>query len=144
AVAAASLAQAHPAYLADGRKVAVKILRPGVERKVAQGLDAMRLAARLADRFVPLSRRLQPSAFVETIARALQLELDMRLEAAAASELKEVMAKDKGGDLGGHMDAPAVIWDGVGKRVLTMEWAPGVAMTDPAAVLQPGLDINGL
>ena len=144
AVAAASLAQAHPAWLADGRKVAVKILRPGVERKVAQGLDAMRLAARLADRFVPLSRRLQPSAFVETIARALQLELDMRLEAAAASELKEVMAKDKGGDLGGHMDAPAVIWDGVGKRVLTMEWAPGVAMTDPAAVLQPGLDINGL
>jgi ubiquinone biosynthesis protein len=141
-VAAASLAQAHPAWLADGRKVAVKVLRPGVERRVAQGLDSMRLAARLAVRFVPLARRLEPLAFVETIARSMQLELDMRLEAAAASELKDIMDKDAG--VGGHMTAPAVIWDGVGKRVLTLEWAPGLAMTDPAAAEQPGLDRNAL
>ncbi len=141
-VAAASLAQAHPAWLADGRKVAVKVLRPGVERRVSQGLDSMRLAARLAVRFVPVARRLEPSAFVEIIARALRLELDMRLEAAAASELKDIMDKDVGG--GGHMTAPAVIWEGVGKRVLTLEWAPGVAMTDPAAADQPGLDRNAL
>lgn len=144
AVAAASLAQAHPAKLADGRKVAVKILRPGVERRVANGLDSMRLAARLAVRFVPLSRRLQPSAFVETIARALTLELDMRLEAAAASELKEIMAKPDAQGQRGHMDAPAVIWDGVGKRVLTLEWATGLPLTDPNAILQPGLDVNAL
>jgi len=142
-VAAASLAQAHPAWLADGRKVAVKVLRPGVERRVAQGLDSMRLAARLAVRFVAPARRLEPSAFVETIARALQLELDMRLEAAAASELKDIMDKVRESG-GGHMSAPAVVWDGVGKRVLTLEWATGVAMTDPAAVEQPGLDRNGL
>ena len=142
-VAAASLAQAHPAFLADGRKVAVKVLRPGVERRVAQGLDSMRLAARLATRFVPLARRLEPMAFVETIARALQMELDMRLEAAAASELGDIMAQDAGG-LAGHMSAPKVIWDGVGKRVLTLEWAPGVTLTDPAAVAQPGLDVNAL
>jgi ubiquinone biosynthesis protein len=145
AVAAASLAQAHRATLADGRKVAVKILRPGVERRVAQGLDAMRLAARLAVKFVPLARRLEPSAFVETIARALQLELDMRLEAAAASELGELMAKSAArGELGGRMTAPAVIWDGVGRRVLTLEWAPGLPLTDPAAAEQPGLDRNAL
>lgn len=142
-VAAASLAQAHPAWLADGRKVAVKVLRPGVERRVAHGLDAMRLAARLAVRFVPLARRLEPSAFVETIARALQLELDMRLEAAAASELGEIMKKGAG-DLGGHMTAPAIVWDGVGKRVLTLEWAPGLPLTDPRAAQQPGLDVNAL
>ena len=144
-VAAASLAQAHPAVLADGRRVAVKVLRPGVERRVAHGLDSMRLAARLAVRLVPLARRLEPAAFVETIARALTLELDMRLEAAAASELGEIMQKSAaGGDIGGHMTAPAVIWDGVGKRVLTLEWAPGLPLTDPAAVEQPGLDRNGL
>jgi ubiquinone biosynthesis protein len=141
-VAAASLAQAHPARLADGRKVAVKVLRPGVERRVERGLDSMRLAARLAVRFVPLARRLEPLAFVETIARSMQLELDMRLEAAAASELKDIMDKEVG--VGGHMTAPAVIWDGVGKRVLTLEWAPGMAMTDPAAADQPGLDRNAL
>ncbi|WP_339914346.1 2-polyprenylphenol 6-hydroxylase [uncultured Brevundimonas sp.] len=143
AIGAASLAQAHPAWLADGRKVAVKVLRPGVERRVARGLDSMRLGARLTDRFVPLSRRLEPAAFVETIARSMTLELDMRLEAAAASELKDIMAAVHA-DGGGHMTAPAVVWDGVGKRVLTLEWAVGMAMTDPAAVDQPGLDRNAL
>lgn len=138
AVAAASLAQAHPAWLADGRKVAVKVLRPDIERRVAQGLDAMRLGAKLTRRFVPLLRRLEPEAFVETIARALQLELDMRLEAAAASELHDIMAAS------GYMSAPAVVWDGVGKRVLTLEWAQGLPMTDLAAAEQPGLDRNAL
>ena len=142
-VAAASLAQAHPAWLADGRKVAVKVLRPGVERRVARGLDAMRLGAALVHRFVPLSRRLEPQAFVETIAKALQLELDMRLEAAACSELGDVMAKATG-EGGGHMTAPGVVWDGVGKRVLTLEWAQGLPMTDPACVEQPGLDKDAL
>lgn len=142
-VAAASLAQAHPAWLADGRKVAVKVLRPGVERRVAKGLDAMRLAARLAHRFVPVARRLEPAAFVETVARALQLELDMRLEAAAASELGDIM-RATAADGGGHMSAPGVVWDGVGRRVLTLEWAQGLPMTDPAAADQPGLDRNAL
>lgn len=104
-VAAASLAQAHRATLADGRAVAVKVLRPGVERRVANGLDSMRLAAALVWRLVPMARRLEPQAFVETIANSLDLELDMRLEAAAASEMAEVMAKD------GYMSAPAVIWE---------------------------------
>ena len=138
AVGAASLAQAHPAYLADGRKVAVKILRPGIERKVAQGLDAMRLGAGLVNKLVEPARRLEPRAFVEIIARSLQLELDMRLEAAAASELGEVMAKD------GYMSAPAVVWDGVGKRVLTLEWAPGIPMTSPLIAELPAADRNVL
>ncbi|RZJ89016.1 MAG: hypothetical protein EON88_20440 [Brevundimonas sp.] len=105
AIAAASLAQAHPAWLADGRKVAVKVLRPNVERRVARGLDAMRLGARLTHRLVPMARRLEPRAFVETIARALDLELDMRLEAAAASELGDIMKK-AAAEGGGHMSAP--------------------------------------
>ena len=143
AVAAASLAQAHPAWLADGRKVAVKVLRPGVERRVARGLDSMRLGARWVNRLVPAARRLEPQAFVETVAQSMQMELDLRLEAAAASEMKEVMEKSAA-DGAGHMRAPAVIWDGVGKRVLTLEWAEGVAMTDPACVDQPGLDKDAL
>lgn len=137
-IGAASLAQAHPAWLADGRKVAVKVLRPGIDRKVTKGLDAMRLGAGLVDRMVAPARRLEPRAFVETVARSMLLELDMRLEAAAASELGEIMEKS------GHMSAPKVVWDGVGKRVLTLEWANGMAMTDPLAAEQPGLDKNAL
>jgi ubiquinone biosynthesis protein len=142
-IGAASLAQAHPAYLADGRKVAVKVLRPGVERRVARGLDAMRLAARLVHRFVPVARRLEPDAFVETIARSMELELDMRLEAAAASEMKDIMDKAASED-GAHMTAPGVVWDGVGRRVLTLEWATGMPMTDPLCIEQPGLDKDAL
>ena len=141
-IGAASLAQAHPAWLADGRKVAVKVLRPGVERRVVKGLDAMRLAAGLVHRMVPAARRLEPAAFVETVARSMYLELDMRLEAAAASELHDIMEQARAD--GAHMTAPKVVWDGVGKRVLTLEWAVGLPMTDPAAIEQPGMDINAL
>lgn len=143
AIAAASLAQAHAAHLHDGRKVAVKVLRPGVEGRVAKGLDALRLAARMAERFVAPARRLEPRAFVETIARSMELELDMRLEAAAASEMAEVMQKSESDGVV-LMTAPEVVWDGVGKRVLTLEWATGMPMTDPACREQPGLDTDAL
>ena len=137
-VAAASLAQAHPATLADGRRVAVKVLRPGIEARVARDVAAMRRAARSADRWVPPARRLEPVLFVETVARALQMELDLRLEAAGASELGEVMARD------GYMRAPEVVWDVAGRRVMTLTWAEGMALSDPAALEQPGLDRAGL
>jgi ubiquinone biosynthesis protein len=134
AVAAASLAQAHPARLIDGRKVAVKVLRPGVEKRVYADLGAMRLGAALFARFAPQLSRLEPRALVDTVARSMEMELDMRLEASAASELGEVMAKD------GYMTAPAVVWDGVGKRVLTLEWVQGVPLSAATSLDIPGLD----
>ncbi len=134
AIAAASIAQAHAATLLDGRRVAVKVLRPGIEGRVAQDVGAMILGARLADRYAQPARRLQPQAFVAAVARSLELELDLRLEAAGASELGEVMAED------GYMTAPQVIWDGVGKRALTLEWAAGTPLSAEAALTLEGLD----
>ncbi len=133
-LAAASLAQAHEAKLLDGRKVAVKVLRPGIERRVSDDAESLMLAARLIDRWIPPARRLEPVAFADTVIRAITLELDLRLEAAGADELREVMALD------GYMAAPHIVWDGVGKRVLTMEWARGWPLSDEAALLQPGVD----
>ncbi len=130
----ASLAQAHEATLLDGRKVAVKVLRPGIERRVADDAESLLLAARLIDRWIPPARRLEPIAFAETVVRSTMLELDLRLEAAGADELREVMALD------GFMAAPAIVWEGVGKRVLTLEWARGWPLSDPQALSQPGLD----
>ncbi len=132
-VGAASLAQAHSARLLDGRKVAVKILRPGVEHRIRADIRAMTLAARWAERMGPEASRLEPRALVATVARSLELELDLRLEAAGASELGEVMARDP------YMRAPKVIWEGVGKRVLTLAWAEGMALSDPLALEQPGM-----
>lgn len=137
-VAAASLAQAHDATLADGRRVAVKVLRPGIERRVAADSAVLELAARLLQRWATPIRRLEPVKFADTVVRATELELDLRLEAAGADELAEVMAKD------GYMSAPRVLWEGVGKRVLTLEWAEGLALSDEAALSQPGLDRKAL
>ncbi|NEX91742.1 2-polyprenylphenol 6-hydroxylase [Caulobacter sp. 17J65-9] len=133
-VAAASIAQAHRARTRDGHQVAVKVLRPGIERQVAKDVDAMRMAAGVVEFLARPARRLEPRAVVETVAHALGLEMDLRLEAAAASELGEIMARD------GYMRAPAVHWEGVGRRVMTLEWAQGMPMSDPAALEQPGLD----
>jgi len=132
-VAAASLAQAHRATLSDGRDVAVKVLRPGIERRVARDVKTLTLAADIADRW-PVARRLEPRAFAATIARALTLELDLRMEAAAADELRGVMDDD------GFMHAPPVVWDGVARRVLTLEWASGAPLSDSSALEQSGLD----
>lgn len=134
AVAAASLAQAHEARLRDGRRVAVKVLRPNVAARVARDSAAVLLAARLVNRYVPAASRLEPVAFARTVIRATELELDLRLEAAGCDELGGVMAKD------GYMSAPAVIWEGVGKQVLTLEWAQGSPLSDPATLDLPGLD----
>lgn len=137
-IAAASLAQAHPATLLDGTRVAVKVLRPGIERRVARDSAALRLAADLAQRLAPAARRLRPREFVEVVIRALDLELDLRFEAAGCAELGEAMKVDP------YMRAPDVVWDGVGKRFLTLSWAPGMALSDDAALLQEGLDRKAL
>ena len=133
-IAAASLAQVHRARLTDGRAVAVKVLRPGIERRVAMDADALRLAARLAVAWVPMSRRLDPEAFTAVVTRMLRLELDLRFEAAGADELAGVMGGDP------YMAAPAVIWAGVSRRVLTLEWASGAPLSAAHALVQPGMD----
>jgi ubiquinone biosynthesis protein len=133
-VGAASLAQVHAARLADGREVAVKVLRPGVEGRVARDVSALGLAASLAGRWVPGAERLEPGAFAATISRALELELDLRFEAAGADELRQAMAVD------GFMSAPGVVWDGVAKRVLTLDWAAGDALSHAAVLARVGLD----
>ncbi len=137
-VAAASLAQAHRARLIDGRAVAVKVLRPGIERRVAADADVLLLAARLVEALAPPARRLEPRAFAATVVRMLRLELDLRFEAAGADELGAIMTVD------GFMHAPKVVWPGVARRVLTLEWAAGMPLSEDAALEQPGLDRRGL
>ncbi len=137
-VAAASIAQAHEATLLDGRRVAVKVLRPGIERRVASDSRVMLMVARTLERWIGPARRLEPVLFAQIVARSLELELDLRMEAAGAAEVGQVMARDA------YMSAPAVVWDGVGKRVLTLEWASGLPLSDPATLDAPGLDRRAL
>jgi ubiquinone biosynthesis protein len=133
-VGAASLAQVHAATLPGGRRVAVKILRPGIEAQVAADTRALALAGELAERFVPGAARLEPRGFVATIARALQLELDLRFEAAGADELRLAMERD------GFMRAPKVIWERTARRVLTLDWAGGESLSNPVSVEREHVD----
>jgi ubiquinone biosynthesis protein len=132
-VGAASLAQVHAATL-SGRRVAVKILRPKIEAQVASDTRALTLAGDLAERLAPGLARLQPRAFVATIARALQLELDLRFEAAGADELRLAMEQD------GFMHAPKVVWERTARRVLALDWAGGEPLSNPAALERQHVD----
>lgn len=141
-VAAASIAQVHKARVrdADGREraVAVKILRPGVEARFARDLESYYFAARLIERAHPPSRRLRPIAVVDTLARSVELEMDLRLEAAALSEMAENTRDDEG------FRVPAVDWDRTAKRVLTIEWVDGIPINNRAALEAAGHDLTQL
>lgn len=142
AVAAASIAQVHPAVICDHdgveRKVAVKVLRPGVQRRFQRDLASYYLVARLAERFHPPSRRLRPVAIVDTLAQSVAMEMDFRLEAAGLSEMAENTAEDPA------FRVPEVDWVRTAKGVLTMEWVDGRKMSDVDGLVEDGHDLEAL
>ena len=139
AVAAASIAQVHRATVAeDGRMVAVKVLRPGIERRFKVDLKAFFFAARLAERFSPEARRLRLVEVVDTLARTVAIEMDLRLEAAAMSEMAENTKADP------DFRVPGVDWNLTGKDVLTLEWIDGTPLSDRAALVARGFDLPSL
>ncbi|MGH6942638.1 MAG: 2-polyprenylphenol 6-hydroxylase [Geminicoccaceae bacterium] len=133
-VAAASIAQVHFALTTEGEEVAVKVLRPGIERQVARDLDLFRWCAHWIERLQPSFRRLRPIAVVETFAAWTRTEMDLRLEAAAASELAENCALDPG------FRVPKVDWRRTSRRVLTLERVSGVASDERDALIAAGFD----
>ena len=140
-IAAASIAQVHPAEVATEsgtRKVAVKVVRPGVRRRFAADLEAMYLVARMQDRFVPQLRRLRPVEVTRELEQTTKIEMDLRLEAAALSEIAENTRNDPG------FRVPEVDWERTGRDVVTMEWIDGVKMSDVEALRAAGHDLDQL
>jgi len=136
-VAAASIAQVHRARVVEGgqtREVAVKVLRPGVERNFARDLSDMFFAARLIEGLVPHTRRLKLAQVVDTLARSVRIEMDFRLEAAAASEFGENVDADE------EFRIPKVDWIRTTREVLTLEWIDGAPLHDPALLVEKGFD----
>ncbi|MBV9976125.1 MAG: 2-polyprenylphenol 6-hydroxylase [Hyphomicrobiales bacterium] len=136
-VAAASIAQVHKARLAEqgpGRLVAVKVLRPGIEPRFKRDLADMRFGARLIERVAPAMRRLRLAAVVETLARSVAIEMDLRLEAAALSEFAENTKDDP------DFRVPSVDWEHTAKEVLTLEWIDGLPLSQIAEIEAAGHD----
>ena len=142
AVAAASIAQVHKAKvrMPDGtlKPVAVKVLRPGIEQRFQRDLDSYVFAARMIERFHRPSRRLRPIAVVDTLAKSVAIEMDLRMEAAALSEMAENTKNDAG------FRVPQVDWTRSARRVLTLEWIDGIPIADREALAAAGHEVKPL
>ncbi|WP_276717573.1 2-polyprenylphenol 6-hydroxylase [Pseudooceanicola nitratireducens] len=138
-VAAASIAQVHRARLNEtGEEVAVKVLRPGIDRAFRKDIDAFYLAASIIEFLSPASRRLRPSDVVAHFDGVVQGELDLRLEAASASTFQSNTEGDDGFGL------PSVKWPQSGRSVMTMSWVEGTPLGDNAALDVAGHDRSDL
>ncbi|WP_426034713.1 2-polyprenylphenol 6-hydroxylase [Cypionkella sp. TWP1-2-1b2] len=138
-VAAASIAQVHRATLrSNGQDVAVKVLRPGIERAFRRDIDAFYFAARAIEFVSPASRRLRPLDVITHFEGVVLGELDLRLESSAASEFADNTKTDAG------FQVPKVIWDLSGRSVMTLDWAEGINLADNAAIDAAGLDRRAL
>ena len=138
-IAAASIAQVHKARLAEtGQEVAVKILRPGVERAFRKDIDAFYFGAWMVELFAPFSRRLRPMDVIRHFDGVVRGELDLRLECSAASEFAANTVDDEGFEL------PEVLWPWSGRRVMTLGWADGLPLGDNAALDAAGHDRKAL
>ena len=140
-VAAASIAQVHRAEVmtAEGIKpVAVKVLRPGVERRFKSDQDVFAFAARTAEAWSAEAQRLRLIETAETLRRSVVLEMDFRLEAAALSEMAENTKEDA------DFRVPSVDWERTAKDVLTLEWVEGTPLNDHDALRAEGFDLPEL
>ncbi len=138
-VAAASIAQVHKARLIEnGQFVAVKVLRPGIERAFRRDIDAFYFAASTIEFLAPFSRRLKPYEVIEHFEGVVNGELDMRLESAAASQFASNTESDAG------FRVAVARWDLTGEKVMTMDWVEGISLGDNTALQQMGLNLEVL
>lgn len=137
-VGAASIAQVHRAVTIEGRLVAVKVLRPRIEEDFAAAIETYEWAAAQVESMGGEAARLRPRMVVETFRKWTNRELDLRQEAASASELRENLVAESG------FFVPEIDWSRTSRRVLTLEWIDGIKLTDRAALIAAGHDLKAL
>src|SRR3990167_4815012 len=134
-VGSASIAQVHRAVTTDGRQVAVKVLRPGIRERFARDIATYEWAAAHLEALGGEAARLRPRLTIANFKRWTGRELDLRREAASASELAEAMTGIEG------YRVPAIDWDRTNGRVLTIEWIDGVKISNVEELKARGHDL---
>jgi ubiquinone biosynthesis protein len=137
-IGAASIAQVHRAVTADGREVAVKVLRPHIEEEFADAIETYEWAAAQVERMGGELERLRPRLVVAHFKQWTARELDLQREAASASELRENMIAEPG------YYVPEIDWRRTARRVLTLEWLDGIKLNDREALIAAGYDCQAL
>ena len=137
-IGAASIAQVHRAVTTEGREVAVKVLRPGIEEEFAKAIETYEWAAAHVENFGGEAARLRPRLVVAHFKQWTARELDLQREAASASELRENMVAEPG------YYVPEIDWRRTARRVLTLEWLDGIKLNDREALIAAGQDCHRL
>ncbi len=123
-IAAASIAQVHFAVDKQGNKLAVKVLRPDIEKKFEKDVELMFWVAKQLEKRLPKMQRLKLQEVVQVFSDAVRVEMDFRLEAAAATELHENLKNDP------NVYVPKINWKLTSRRVLTQERVGGISVYD--------------
>ncbi|PLK23797.1 2-polyprenylphenol 6-hydroxylase [Porphyrobacter sp. TH134] len=137
-VGAASIAQVHKGVTTQGRTVAIKVLRPGIREKFARDIQTYEWAAAHVEAMGGEASRLRPRLTIANFKRWSFSELDLRREAASASELAEQMAGVPGYRI------PGIDWDRTNGRVMTIEWIDGVKISRIDELRARGHDLDAI
>jgi ubiquinone biosynthesis protein len=138
AVGAASIAQVHRAVTTDGKQVAIKVLRPGVEAEFARAIDTYEWAAAHVELLGGEAERLRPRLIIAYFKQWVRRELDLTREAASASELKQNMVAEP------NFYVPEIDWSRTARRVLTLEWLDGIKLSKRDELIAAGHDTRAL
>ena len=131
---AASLAQVHRASLRSGRQVVFKIQRPGLERLFRLDLEVMQQVAAVLQRHPRWGEGRDWVSIAQECRRVLLRELDFRLEAEHAARFRQQFLDDPG------IRIPAVVWELTTRRVLCLDYVPGIKINDREALIEAGID----
>ena len=135
--AAASIAQVHKGKVKLNNEkydVAVKILRPNIEREIKRDLRNFFVTAKIMERFSKEAKRLRLVEVIKTLAESLSMEIDLRLEAAAQSEIRENIINDD------YFSVPDVYWDLTRKNILISDWVDAIPAKDMNKITEEGFN----
>lgn len=135
-VAAASISQVHKAQLKSGEWVAIKILRPNIHHTYDRDIRLLYFFALFATKFLIKFKRLRPVAVIDVFNNTMKFELDLRLEAAAASELLDNLKNDT------NIYIPKVYWALTSEYILATEWLDGISIYDRPRLIEHGIDLS--
>lgn len=137
-VSAASIAQVYKAQLADGKEVAVKVLRPNIKVDYLENIITLYFIADILAKFVPKMKRLKLVSVIDVLKDSMLREIDLRIEASSCSEMLNNLKNDN------YIHIPQIYWEFISEKVLVIEWIEGVSIREKESIINLGISLRKL